>query len=245
MWAGVQGGTLGPHRTTPNVDPRVKPEDDGVCDESRCHTRGRLCFDGSSGTTDQLNRWSSSGLTRGSMPKPTTGAARAHRALAVASPIALIRSPAHTLPSSGQAEGRWRVTNLGANPEAIPVSTAFRASPPGSPTVILGLDPRIHAQANCTHGGICLHRHQPEARHTLYRRDVRSRAADLRASRGPVQGFAAKNGCNQLVWYEEHASIGTAIQRETLLKRWYRQWKIELIEQMNPQWRDDLYQDFW
>ena len=35
-------------------------------------------------------------------------------------------------------------------------------------------------------------------------------------------------------WYEEHDSIGTAIQREKSLKRWYRQWKIELIEGFNP-----------
>ena len=61
---------------------------------------------------------------------------------------------------------------------------------------------------------------------------------------GRSQGFAAKYGCTQLVWYEEHASIGTAIQREKTLKRWYRQWKIDLIETINPQWRD-LYQDFW
>ncbi len=45
-----------------------------------------------------------------------------------------------------------------------------------------------------------------------------------------------------LVWHEEHAWISDAIQRETSLKRWPRKWKLELIEKMNPEWRD-LYWD--
>ena len=57
-------------------------------------------------------------------------------------------------------------------------------------------------------------------------------------------GFTSKYGCKRLVWYEAHDSIGTAIQREKSLKRWYRQWKIELIEAMNPEWRD-LYEELW
>jgi putative endonuclease len=61
---------------------------------------------------------------------------------------------------------------------------------------------------------------------------------------GINKGFAAKYGCRQLVWYEEHDGIGTAIQREKSLKRWYRNWKIELIEGFNPDWRD-LYPELW
>jgi len=61
---------------------------------------------------------------------------------------------------------------------------------------------------------------------------------------GLTPGFSSRYGCARLVWYEEHDSIGTAIQREKSLKRWYRQWKIDLIETMNPEWRD-LYQDLW
>ncbi|GAA4161439.1 GIY-YIG nuclease family protein [Shinella granuli] len=57
-------------------------------------------------------------------------------------------------------------------------------------------------------------------------------------------GFSSKHDCVRLVWYEEHDSIGTAIQREKSLKRWYWQWKVELIEAMNPDWRD-LYLEFW
>lgn len=46
---------------------------------------------------------------------------------------------------------------------------------------------------------------------------------------GVSHGFTSQYGCKCLVWYEEHLSIATAIQREKSLKRWYRQWKIELI----------------
>ncbi len=61
---------------------------------------------------------------------------------------------------------------------------------------------------------------------------------------GINNGFAAKYGCRMLVWYEEHDRIETAIQREKSLKRWYRKWKIELIESINPDWRD-LYPELW
>ncbi|HTT97869.1 MAG TPA: GIY-YIG nuclease family protein [Rhizomicrobium sp.] len=50
--------------------------------------------------------------------------------------------------------------------------------------------------------------------------------------------FTRKYGVTMLVWYEEHAWIADAIQRETSLKRWPRKWKLELIEKMNPDWRD-------
>lgn len=62
--------------------------------------------------------------------------------------------------------------------------------------------------------------------------------------KGKTPGFTSKYGCNQRVWYEEHQRIGTAIQREKSLKRWYQQWKIELIEKVNPDWRD-LYFELW
>ena len=54
------------------------------------------------------------------------------------------------------------------------------------------------------------------------------------------KGFTAKYGAIRLVWYEEHEDIASAIQREKLLKRWRRQWKIDLIESVNPEW-NDLY----
>ncbi|WP_223475042.1 GIY-YIG nuclease family protein [Oricola indica] len=50
--------------------------------------------------------------------------------------------------------------------------------------------------------------------------------------------FASQYGAFRLVWYEEYDDITDAIQREKSLKRWRRQWKIELIESMNPDWRE-------
>jgi putative endonuclease len=41
-----------------------------------------------------------------------------------------------------------------------------------------------------------------------------------------------------LVYYERHDTARTAIQREKNIKHWLRRWKIELIEKMNPAWRD-------
>ena len=58
---------------------------------------------------------------------------------------------------------------------------------------------------------------------------------------GFVEGFTRKYGVKQLVWYEEHGSIISAIEREKRIKRWHRDWKVNLIQAMNPQW-DDLYE---
>lgn len=41
-----------------------------------------------------------------------------------------------------------------------------------------------------------------------------------------------------LVYYEEYSSISEAREREARLKRWRRAWKFELIEKLNPEWRD-------
>jgi putative endonuclease len=54
-------------------------------------------------------------------------------------------------------------------------------------------------------------------------------------------GFTSKYAVHMLVWYEEHHCIHEAIQRETRIKGWLRDWKIALIEKTNPQWRD-LYE---
>ena len=53
-----------------------------------------------------------------------------------------------------------------------------------------------------------------------------------------LPGFTAKYGVDRLVWYEMHPSIAAAAQRERQIKEWKRAWKIELIEQDNPQWID-------
>ncbi len=53
-----------------------------------------------------------------------------------------------------------------------------------------------------------------------------------------VDGFTNKYGVHSLVWYEMHEDMASAIQREKQIKEWKRQWKLELIEKVNPGWRD-------
>ena len=55
---------------------------------------------------------------------------------------------------------------------------------------------------------------------------------------GAVPGFTKKYNVKSLVWYELHESRETAFQRERQLKKWNRAWKLKLIEQLNPNWRD-------
>ncbi len=57
-----------------------------------------------------------------------------------------------------------------------------------------------------------------------------------------VAGFTTKHKIQQLVWYELHDSIEAAITRKKQIKEWHRAWKINLIQDMNPKWRD-LYDD--
>ena len=53
-----------------------------------------------------------------------------------------------------------------------------------------------------------------------------------------ADGFTKRYHIHILVWYEEHASIQDAIQREKNIKEWNRAWKIELIQRSNSLWRD-------
>jgi putative endonuclease len=51
-------------------------------------------------------------------------------------------------------------------------------------------------------------------------------------------GFSRKYGCKTLVWFEMHDDVDEAIRREKQIKEWRRNWKLELIEKENPDWRD-------
>jgi len=55
---------------------------------------------------------------------------------------------------------------------------------------------------------------------------------------GLVEGFSKSHDVKKLIWFEAYADFPFAIKREKQLKKWNRAWKIELIEKMNPQWRD-------
>jgi putative endonuclease len=53
-----------------------------------------------------------------------------------------------------------------------------------------------------------------------------------------VDGFTKQHGVDQLVWYEVHATMESALQREKALKEWQRAWKLKLIEENNFDWKD-------
>ena len=53
-----------------------------------------------------------------------------------------------------------------------------------------------------------------------------------------ADGFTKRYGVHTLVYYELHGEMIEAIQREKQIKKWNRQWKVELIEKTNPEWKD-------
>ena len=55
---------------------------------------------------------------------------------------------------------------------------------------------------------------------------------------GTVAGFTKRFGLKRLVWFEQHETMLGAIQREKSLKRYRREWKVNLIEAKNPDWAD-------
>lgn len=61
---------------------------------------------------------------------------------------------------------------------------------------------------------------------------------------GLIGGFTRRYGCKFLVWYQAFDSLDEARRGELQMKEWRRAWKIELIEKLNPAWRD-LYEDLF
>jgi putative endonuclease len=59
---------------------------------------------------------------------------------------------------------------------------------------------------------------------------------------GEIEGFTKKYDLKTLVYYEAHNDIEEAILREKRIKRWRRDWKIDLIHQNNRDWKD-LYEE--
>ncbi len=55
---------------------------------------------------------------------------------------------------------------------------------------------------------------------------------------GLAEGFTSKYGVKMLVYFEPHETSESAITREKQLKKWERAWKMRLIEESNPEWRD-------
>ncbi len=59
---------------------------------------------------------------------------------------------------------------------------------------------------------------------------------------GTFEGFTKKYGLKMLVYYEVVDNVLVAIKREKNIKAWPRNWKLQLIEEKNPQWKD-LYEE--
>jgi putative endonuclease len=70
--------------------------------------------------------------------------------------------------------------------------------------------------------------------------DIARRSFEHRT--GAMRGFTKRYSLKRLVWYEPHDDIRAAIQREKTMKHWSRAWKVRLILDMNPDWRD-LYEE--
>ena len=57
-----------------------------------------------------------------------------------------------------------------------------------------------------------------------------------------IDGFTKRYKVHKLVYYEETNDVNEALLREKRLKKWNRQWKLRLIEEANPYWKD-LYEE--
>ena len=67
-------------------------------------------------------------------------------------------------------------------------------------------------------------------------------AASTNIAMASCRGSQKRYDVKRLVYFEEHATAPLAIQREKNIKHWSREWKIDLIVSMNPEWRD-LYDE--
>ena len=68
--------------------------------------------------------------------------------------------------------------------------------------------------------------------------NLKRRTTEHRSRKGGC--FSSRYHLKQLVYYESFFEIRKAIKREKQLKRWHRQWKINLIETLNPEWINHL-----
>jgi putative endonuclease len=59
-----------------------------------------------------------------------------------------------------------------------------------------------------------------------------------------VEGFTKRYKIHMLVYFEEHADAYQAVTRERQIKKWKREWKLNVIEEFNPLWKD-LYDEIY
>ncbi len=79
---------------------------------------------------------------------------------------------------------------------------------------------------------------------TLYVGVTSNLALRIEAHRNGVEGFTKQHNVHTLVYFEVHDDMYEAIQREKRVKKWNRAWKIRLIEETNPEWKDLSAQAF-
>jgi putative endonuclease len=84
----------------------------------------------------------------------------------------------------------------------------------------------------------CVHSCQQAKRDTLHRRYQHLAKRTWQHKNDRAESFTKEYGVHTLVYYEVHATMLDAIQREKRLKKWNRVWKLELIEKVNPEWKD-------
>jgi putative endonuclease len=58
-----------------------------------------------------------------------------------------------------------------------------------------------------------------------------------------IDGFTKRYNLTKLVYFEETSDVRSAIEREKQLKNWHRDWKIKLIDNFNPEWKDLSVED--
>ena len=87
-------------------------------------------------------------------------------------------------------------------------------------------NPAVYIVASGFHGTI----------YTGVTSNLLQRVAQHRA--GTFGGFTSEYEVKRLVWFEMHGSMEAAIRREKQIKKWRREWKLALVEEANPLWRD-------
>lgn len=58
---------------------------------------------------------------------------------------------------------------------------------------------------------------------------------------GLIEGFTKKYNCHELVWYQQTDDVTAAITQEKRMKKWKREYKENVIREMNPEWKDLYY----
>ena len=106
--------------------------------------------------------------------------------------------------------------------------------------VILGLDPRIPGGTTFSMAGwVYIMANRPRgAIYVGVTSDLVQRV--WQHKQGVAEGFTKTNNTKMLVYFEDHATMPLAIQREHTMKHWVRAWKDQLVEAENPKW-DDLW----